>query len=40
MIITASIGEKMICDKPFNAIQLHFDWAIMTEHNFPGSERD
>ena len=24
----------MICDKPFNAIQFHFDWAVMTEHNF------
>ena len=40
MIITASIAGKMICDKPFNAIQFHFDWTIMTGHNFPGSERD
>ena len=26
--------KEMICDKPFSAIQLHFDWTIMTEHNF------
>ena len=30
----ASLRKKMICDKPFNAIQFHFDWAVMTEHNF------
>ena len=24
----------MICDKVFNAIQSHFDWNIMAEHNF------